>query len=153
MENRILYKVTVKTDLMVMADGSKEAETIAKKNAWQEVEHYGQCSSRSIRDMSELSNDWKDNVPYAADLKPEFRTCSNIIEYDLMSKEEKSIEEVAKIKEDSKPSKVIIDSSEEKLEEVVPETKPSPKPRDLEMGKTQSGRSLPPLRFNIPGGC
>jgi len=150
MTERKLYNVTVKTDLMVMATSSKEAETIAKKKAVNEVEYYGKCSSRMIRDIGELSKEWKDNVPYAAELNPEFRKCSEIIEEDIKSVGDEDLEDIVEIQKKSKSSKLPVENIKEE-EEIMPETRPDPKPRDLKWCETKSGNPLPSLRFNIPG--
>ena len=151
---RKLYKVTVSTDLMVVALNKREAEELAKKNAVNEIGNYGQSSSSIVKHLSDIPKDWKDVIPYAPEtIAQETRKCVDIFTEtngeDIGSED---LEALVDIHKKSKPAVPVAPVIPDKSDEVVPETRPDPKSRELDWKETHSGRPLPPLRFNIPGG-
>jgi len=148
---RRLYKVKVETELIVMAINTREAEEIAKKNAVNEVGVYGECSASIVKHPSNIPQNWKEVIPYATDTAKETRKCSEIF-LDTHGEDvgSEDLDELVDIHKKSKPAVIPIDINPQ--DEVKPETRPDPKPRDLNWCETKSGRPLPPLRFNIPKG-
>jgi hypothetical protein len=148
---RKLYKVKVETELMVMALNKREAEEIAKKNAVNEVSVYGQCNSSIIKHSSDIPKDWKDIIPYGTETATqETRKCIEI--FADIHGEDMGAEDLDELVEIQKKSKHSVPPVDKQKNEVVPETRPDPKPRELGWTETHSGRPLPHLRFNIPGG-
>ena len=76
----MLYKVTIEVDVMVVANSSKEAVDIAKKNGSSEVAGYGRGVANVINKIDEIPSDWKDNVPYAIDGVIETKKCKELVE-------------------------------------------------------------------------
>ena len=133
-----LYKVKIETDIMVFANSEFDAIEIAKKNAVNEVGVYGKGSAQSIKKPSDIPEDWKSVIPYSKDGTHETRKC-----IDIASKEtnDEDIEEIIKIKNTA------IVTPNIPTEEIKPETRPDPKPKELDWHETKSGRTMPSLRF------
>jgi hypothetical protein len=147
---RKLYKVKVSTDLMVMAQNKREAEEVAKKNAVNEIQVYGDATVSVVKHLSDIPQNWKSVIPYTPEMvAQETRSCMNIFrdehEDDIVYED---LDEIVKIQKNSKPMIEINDDN--KKDEVMPETRPDPEPRELDWTETISGRPLPPLKFNIP---
>ena len=138
-----LYKVRVETDIMVMADNEFSAIEIAKKNAASEVGIYGKGTAQAIYNTSEIPNDWMSVIPYGQDGIQETRKCFEIVSANNKRELPKEdIEEIIKIKDSSKISPII-----QSITEIKPETRPDPKPKELDWHETKSGRPMPLLRF------
>jgi len=141
-----LYKVKVETELMVMAENENSALEVAKTNAPNEISVYGKGYATHIKHPSEVPDDWKSIIPYSTS-EMESRKCYEIAlqqtekRNDKKSLEDDEVKEIIKIKENAKGS------IEEK--EILPETRPDPKPKELNWHDTKSGRPLPNLRFNL----
>lgn len=148
MERR-LYRVKVETELMVMAINKREAEEVAKKNVVNEISIYGEYSSNIVKSISDIPQNWKDVIPYSSEtIIQEKRKCADIFVDDYGADDgSEDLEELVKIQKKSKAS-ILLDHNREN--EVVPETRPDPTPRELDWRETKSGRPMPPLRFNIP---
>lgn len=135
-----LYKVKVETELMVMAPSQNEAVIVGLSFAPNEIAVYGKGSASVIGHILEIPEDWKSIIPYSKDPK-EVRKCYEIVSslYAESKRElaEEDLQEIIKIKENAKP----ISS------EVVPDTRPDPKPKELPWSETKSGRPMPHLRF------
>lgn len=136
-----LYKVIVETEIMVMANDVKEAVDVAKKNATNEIAIYGRGNATKISNISEIPNDWKSVIPYAPDGYEETRKCFEIVS-------NKNNKETKELPEDE--IKAIIDVKKDSggksmAEEIRPETRPDPKPKELNWHDTKSGRPI--LRF------
>ena len=142
--NNKLYKVKIETDIMVVSDSESSAIDIAKKNASGEVGVYGRGSAFVIRSLSDIPNDWKSVIPYGKEGAQETRKCFEIVS-GLENKPElpqEDIEEIIKIKGESK-----MPSIGQPFIEMKPETRPDPKPKELDWHETKSGRPMPSLRF------
>ena len=152
MSDRKLYKVTVATDLMVMAVNKKEAEEIAKKKAVNEISVYGEASAKLVKHFSEIPQNWKAIIPYAPDTAAqESRKCEEVFANDIGEDVgDEDLEELVKIQVKAKEAKPLVETKSK--DEVVPATRTDPTSRELDWTETKSGRPLPPLRFNIPGG-
>jgi len=146
--SRHLYKVKVETDIMVMALDKREAEEIAKKNAPNEVGEYGQFSSSIVKAISDVPYDWRDIIPYGPDsVTQETRKCKDLIGHLKEQNGNEDLEELVRIQKNSKKD---VRTTKEQVDEVLPPTRPDPKPRELDWSETKSGRPLPHLKFNIP---
>jgi len=144
--SRRLYKVKVETELMVMGINKREAEEVAKKNAPKEVGEYGQYSSVVVKNTSDISPDWRDIIPYGPDsVTQETRKCKDLVGSLEKQDENEDLEELVRIQKNSKK-----DVIEKQVDEVLPPTRPDPKPRELGWNETHSGRPLPHLKFDIP---
>lgn len=139
-----LYKVRVETDIMVVSDNESSAIKIAKKNAsGGEIEIYGRGEVFIIKSMSDIPEDWKSVIPFSEEGVQETRKCYEIVgnsNKNELPKED--IDEIMKIKNNSKASPVV-----SSVLEVKPETRPDPKPKELDWHETKSGRPMPVLRF------
>lgn len=137
-----LYKVKIETDLMVVAPSLEDAVAVGLSAAPSEVAVYGNGSAVPVNHISEIPEDWKSVIPYSKDTK-ETKKCYEIISsiYAESKKEvaEEDIKEIIKIKENSKPGST----------NIVPESRPDPKPKELQWSETKSGRPLPHLRYKI----
>ena len=137
-----LYRVKIETDLMVVASSADEAITIGLSYAPNEIAVYGKGSSSVVNHISEIPNDWKSVIPYS-NVPKETKKCFEIVSsiYTESKKElaSEDLQEIIKIKENSKPISP----------EVVPESRPDPKPKELPWSETKSGRPMPHLRFKI----
>ena len=137
-----LYRVKVETELMVMASGQDEAIRIGLIAAPSEITVYGKGSASLINHISEIPVDWKGMIPYSKEAK-ETKKCYEIIStlHTESKKElaEEDIKEIIRIKENSKPV----------VSEVITESRPKPKSKEIPWNETKSGRPLPHLRFNI----
>lgn len=140
-----LYKVKIETDLMVVAQNENDAINIAKKNAPNEVAAYGRGSAKVANGISDIPDDWKSVIPYSAEGRMETRKCFEMVSEALVSERKElprdEVEEIIKIKDGSKGQSVA------KRAEIMPETRPDPKPRELDWHDTKSGRPLPKMRF------
>jgi hypothetical protein len=139
----MLYKVKIETDIMVVADNNASAVEIAKKNAPSEVSLYGKGTAYVVNSVNEIPDDWMSIIPYSKDGAWETKKCFEIVSAGKSNKKElpkDDIEEIIKIKSDSK-------MSPEVNLEVKPETRPDPKPKELDWHETKSGRPMPSLRF------
>ena len=135
-----LYRVQIETEIMVIANSNSEAIEIAKKNAPAEIPVYGKGSAFPVRDISEVPEDWKSVIPYSNESN-ETRKCFEIAS--TMTKQESPKEDIdvlLKVKGESKQPTV--NSSE-----VTPETRPDPKPKELDWHDVKSGRPMKQLRF------
>lgn len=143
-----LYKVKIETDIMVMAGNEFDAVEIAKKNAQSEVGIYGKGIAHIIRSVSDIPDDWKSVIPYSQEGIQETRKCFEIVGgFYNEQKEQKElpqedIEEIMKIKKNAKNISV-----SQPAIEIKPETRPDPKPKELDWHETKSGRPMPSLRF------
>jgi len=138
-----LYRVKVETDLMVVADNESSAVEIAKKNASSEIPVYGKGTAFAVRGISDVPEDWKSIIPYSPDSQ-ESRRCFEIVKDAEMPKKdhaENDLDAIMKVAEGIRSSVV------EPAIEVRPETRPDPKPKELDWHETKSGRPLKPLRF------
>lgn len=137
-----LYKVKVETELMVVASGPDEAISIGLSAAPSEIAVYGKGFASPVNHISDIPVDWKSVIPYSKEPK-ESKKCFEIIssQYEKSKKDmaEEDINEIIKIKENSKPVS----------QEVVPESRLDPKSKELPWSETKSGRPLPHLRFKI----
>lgn len=131
-----LYKVKVETELMVMAPSQNEAVIVGLSFAPNEIAVYGKGSASVIGHILEIPEDWKSIIPYSKDPK-EVRKCYEIVSslYAESKRElaEEDLQEIIKIKENAKP----ISS------EVVPDTRPDPKPKELPWSETKSEDQCP----------
>jgi hypothetical protein len=148
MNSRKLYKVKVETELMVMALNKREAEEVAKAHVVNEISAYGESSASLVTSFSDIPLNWKRVIPYSIDtINQESRICSEIFAdtngEDMGSED---LEELIEIHKQSKPPVKINDNSND---DIVPETRPDPKSRELDWRETTSGRPLPPLKFKI----
>lgn len=142
-----LYKVKVETELMVMAKDEKTATDIAKKNAPNEISIYGKGSAQIVKSISDIPEDWKSVIPYTEEGMQETRKCYQIIPSSLprdkKELENEEIDTIIRIKESVQGSKAVkVEKSE-----INPETRPDPKPKELDWHDTKSGRPLPKMRF------
>lgn len=137
-----LFKVIVETELMVISETPKDAVKIAIKNAPNEIGIYGKGNAIAINSIPEIPEDWKSVIPYSSESTTETRKCYEILSERQSGTEkgldDKEVEEIIRIRQESKTPK-----------EVTPETRPDPKPKELNWKETKSGRPLPKLRFNI----
>jgi len=136
-----LYKVIIETEIMVMAKDQNQAIEVAKKNAVNEA-YYGQGSASKITNSSEIPEEWRHLFPYAPDGHSETRKCIEIVS--VKNKERKELPEdeikaIIDVKEKSEGK-----SMAEQVEELKPETRPDPKPKELNWHDT-SGKPI--LRF------
>lgn len=136
-----LYKVKVETELMVMASNQKEAVSIGISAAPNEMAVYGKGNASVVNHILEIPEDWKNVIPYSKEPR-ETKKCYEIVSsiYAESKKEmaEEDIQEIIKIRENSK-----------NVNEVIPENRRDPKPKELPWSETKSGRPLPYLRFKI----
>lgn len=141
-----LYKVKIETDIMVISNDEYSAIEIAKNNASGEVGIYGRGSAHVIRSVSDIPEDWKSVIPYSREGTVESRKCFEIVSgtKDVNKKElpQEDIDEIMKIKENSKSSPVI-----QPAMEIKPPSRSDPKPKELDWHETKSGRPMPTLRF------
>ena len=125
---------------MVVADSSKEAIEIAKKNAPNEIASYGKGVATIINRTSDIPSDWKGAIPYAGEGISETKKCCELITKDIeVGLEEEEIKHIINIQEAKKDN--VTDNS------IKPETRPDPVPPKLDWHETKSGRPLPTLRF------
>lgn len=140
-----LYKVKVETDIMVMADNDSSAIKIAKKNASSEIGIYGRGMAYVIHKSSEIPDDWMSVIPYYQEGSQETRKCfeivSSISDNEIKELPKDDVDEIIKIKNSAKKSVV------QQSIEIKPETRPDPKPKELDWHETKSGRPMPSLRF------
>jgi len=138
-----LYKVKVETEIMVVADTDNVAAEVAKTNAAEEVLNYGKCTVVQVTRNSEIPNDWKNVIPYAPKNMTETKKCIELVtDVGFIPKqglEKDEIDHIIKIQETKK------DSISEG--EVKPETRPDPKPKEMDWHDTRSGRPVTRLRF------
>jgi len=135
-----LYKVKIETEIMVISDNESSAVEIAKKNAANEVGMFCNGFAIAVKYLSELPNDWKENIPYAKEGILETRKCKEIVGSSEIVKEElhkEEIDEIIKIKNESISSVV----------DVKKETKIDIKPKELEWKETKSEKEMKSLRF------
>ena len=133
-----LYKVKLEIEVMTMAENTKKAIEIAKNGAVNEME-FSIGKSYLVNNDAEIPKEWKELVPYSE--YSESRTCKNIVK--TVDKEElpkEEIEVILKAKEGSKNQ--IIEENDTK-----PESRPDPKPLELDWHETKTGKPLPSLRF------
>jgi hypothetical protein len=95
-----------------------------------------------VNSVNEIPDDWMSIIPYSKEGAQETKKCFEIVSGKSNKKElpKDDIEEIIKIKSDSK-------MSPEVNLEVKPETRPDPKPKELDWHETKSGRPMPSLRF------
>lgn len=136
-----LYKVKLKTELMVVANSSSEAIEIAKKNAPGEIATYGIGVASVVKRLNEIPDDWKSVIPYASEGTQETKRCYELIDSGEKSGlDEEEIKHIVEIQE-TKKGNIEVDDS------IKPETRSDPIPPKLEWHETKSGRPLPKLRF------
>jgi len=139
----MLYNVKISTELMVVANSDVIAIEIAKKNAPNEIATYGNGHATVVRNESDIPEDWKNIIPYSKDSK-ETKKCSELVAIPDSPKEirNEDMEELIRIKNSTKGSTVA-----QPFVEVKPESRPDPKPKDLDWHETKSGRPMKQLRF------
>jgi hypothetical protein len=138
----MLYNVKVEIDMLVLANNDKEAIEVAKKNAPNEISIYGQGKASQVKEISDVPEDWKSVIPYSMEGVQETRKCYEFFNNTTTVKKElekDEIEQIIRIKEGSHGKSIV--------EEIKPENKIDPKPRELDWHDTKSGRPLPKLRF------
>lgn len=138
-----LYRVQVETEIMVMANDKKQAVEIAKKGAAKEIAEFGRGSAFQVNNLAEIPKEWMALIPYAPDGYSEARRCIEIVAANKGDKKqlpEEDIEAIISVKEKSEGK-----SMAEQVEQLKPETRPDPKPKELNWHETQSGRPI--LRF------
>jgi len=106
-----LYKVTIEVDIMVMAENTVEAVTVARGVASNEVDEATDVYATLIEDIKYIPDDWKGSVPYTnMPYGSEIRKCKQIIEEAIPQKKEpqpelqlalepQKVEKVAEVKE------------------------------------------------------
>ena len=78
MENK-LYKVTVSTEIMVMAKDKIEATSIAMFNVDNEIRESGEVFVDLIKNNLEVPDSWKECYPFCStDVRQDERTCGQI---------------------------------------------------------------------------
>lgn len=138
-----LYRVRVETEIMVVADTNKAAIEVAKANAADEITNYGKYTAIQVKKADEIPDDWRTVIPYAPQGMPESKKCSELVPNsggnlkDELQKEE--IEHIVKSQSAKGTSKDQI--------QVRPETRPDPKPKEMDWHDTKSGRPITKLRF------
>jgi len=145
--DRKLYSVKVVTELMVLAKDVNEANKVAKLNAPKEVEVYGETEAKVVNYLSDIPKDWKEVMPYVPEgAVQETKKCSEIVGLVKESKKNEDID----VQEIVRIQKGKVESKGKSVEEVMPETRADPKPKELDWRETTSGRSMPHLKFKIP---
>ena len=142
-----LFKVKIDTEVMVMAKDSKEANAVGKQSIARtpdEIELYGKSTATIVKSISDIPDDWKYCIPFCphGSVQETLKCCELVskIQRDIeKGLDEKEVQEIIRIKSESKQPK----------EEVVPETRPDPKSKELGWNQTKSGRPNPFLRFKI----
>ena len=139
-----LYKVKVETEIMVVADNEKSAIEVAKTNAPNEVSTYGKCTLSETKRASEIPDDWRSVIPYAPHGVIETKKCYEFISASLVPDkglEKDEMDHIIKLQ----TTKKIIEATIEN--EVKPETRPDPTPKEMDWHDTKSGRPMQKLRF------
>ncbi len=137
-----LYKVKVETEIMVVADNEASAILVAKTNSADEVVNYGKCKATQVKQTNEIPDDWKSIIPYAPQGMMETKKCFELVDNTNVPKrglEKEEIDHIIKIQETKRDSVII--------NEIKPETRSDPKPKEMDWHDTKSGRPLPKLRF------
>lgn len=133
-----LYKVNVEVELVVLAKDPKEAVEIAKNNAPNEIQNYGNGKATVIKNFSELSNDWLNCIPYSNG-QIEI-SCKSILE-DYFNKDDiEYIKEVIASRVKSNPEEQTIGRPNLKT------------PKELKWNESKESKvkkELPLLRLNI----
>lgn len=137
-----LYKVKVETDIMVLADSESSAIEVAKKNSPSEIGVYGRGIAYVIKSLSDIPEDWKSIIPYSREGVQETRKCFELVSAIAKEVPRDDIEEIMKIKNSAVNPSVI-----QSPIEIKPETRPDPKPKELDWHETKSGRPMKALRF------
>lgn len=102
-----LFKVKVETEIMVMAESSKEAIQTALKNASGEIGIYGKGDATPINSIIEIPEDWKGTIPYCPEgSQQETRKCYEVVSDFQKNSEkgldDKDVQEIIRIKQQSK---------------------------------------------------
>jgi hypothetical protein len=126
---------------MAIGKDNTDAIEIAKKNSPNEILIYGKGTAYPVKELSDVPEDWKSVIPYSEEGR-ETRRCFEIVNGESEIKKDilkNDLEVLIKVKEETKIS--IIDN------EIKPETRPDPKPKELNWHETKSGRPMKTLRF------
>jgi len=136
-----LYRVHIETDLMVIGKNDSDAIEIAKKNSPNEILVYGRGTAYPVKELSDIPEDWKSVIPYSEDGR-EIRRCFELAKGETEIKKDilkNDLDVLIKVKEETKSSAT--------NNEIKPETRPDPKPKELDWHETKSGRPMKALRF------
>jgi hypothetical protein len=140
-----MFKVRSEIDILVIADDSKEAVQIAKQNISGETD-YSTYKVFSVTQMTDIPDDWMNNIPYYRFGVNEIRKCPEILrslgEVKNTKKEEAPVKELAKVTK----KEVVVESETPILEEKnIPSQPPRPRGGPLP-GNTRFG-TMPGLKF------
>ena len=144
---RNLYKVKIEVDLCVLAKDSQEAIITAKENAATEITQYGSGLATPLTREIDVPKSWLESVPYIPyGGITDGKTCKQVIR-EIMSRkndaqdiDDEDMKQVLKVHEEI--AQKVIDAP---VKEIKPETKPEPKPKELDWKPPE--KIMPQLRF------
>jgi len=144
-----LFKTTISVDILSTAESSSEAQKIAKANVVDEIEQLGKAISVEVKKVEDISEDWRDCIPFSNSQTLESKTCKAILS-DIIAATPLSQKIVEVTEAPQLPKRTVVSSQEpnfETIKEKPKTTTTTTLPPEPKAAPKIDGSQLPKVRF------